>query len=433
MVNKATKLLSAIVLIFLSLYIVTLNNDSMTLRLTTQRSFTTTGGILFIIIFLAGFLTATAIAAVFRMKSLWYEKSLESQQAKRQKFYDGMLHARNLLAAGEFNAATEAWKKIVKSDPSDVIARVELSRCLQGNNEIHEALKELEKARARNSTNTEVLFRAAEINLALNNKTAAIDNLALILAGDPCLRAATMARDLSEELGRLNDALEYHKQAEQLGEPEDTARTIRERLHYELLAEELKHEGADATESRKRLEALLKRFPDSVGALSQLASLHVQTGDIDRAAELLVRAAHNSGDVRYWNKAVQLWLENDMADNAIAAARTATRKTKGKERLQAELELIKIYIGLNRLDDAMQHIGDFKKMANKNGTPVTDEAAQYLLVLKGLCLNQQGAHRDAAVVWRQLSDLNFSLDGLDKPLALPGGQVKALEPRYSTP
>ena len=75
----------------------------------------------------------------------------------------------------------------------DIIARVELSRSLEGQGQAREALRVLEEARASDPKNVEVLFRAAELNQSLNNKTAAIDNLALVLCQHPNRRAAQSA------------------------------------------------------------------------------------------------------------------------------------------------------------------------------------------------------------------------------------------------
>ena len=79
----------------------------------------------------------------------------------------------------------------------------------------------VEAARLADPKNIEVLFRAAELNSRLKNKTAAIDNLALILAQFPSRQAAGLARALSEELGRYDDALEYQEQLEAMGSQEE--------------------------------------------------------------------------------------------------------------------------------------------------------------------------------------------------------------------
>ena len=243
-----------------------------------------------------------------------------------------------------------------------------------------------------------------------------------------------MARNLSEELGRPNDALEYQKQAEQLGESEENSKKVRERLHYIILAEELADENADPRRKKKQMEAFLRRHPESVGALTDLAALYHEQGDIDKAAELLVRAAHSADNLEYWKDAVRLWLKNDMADNAIAAARTATRKTRGQERLRAELELIKVYLVVNNLENAMEHINGFAQVARKHEVELTPQITQMLYILKGLCHNQKGESRDAAQVWKELAGLDLNEHAIT--IAQTNGtpkRIEALAPQYSTP
>ncbi|NLF26102.1 MAG: tetratricopeptide repeat protein [Deltaproteobacteria bacterium] len=186
-----------------------------------------------------------------------------------------MLEARSLLAAGEWSKAEALWRKIAKRDPANTIAKVELSRSVEGGGDLKEALRIIDTARISDPSNVEVLFRAAELNLALGNRTAAVDNLALILYHLPSLKAARMARDLSEELGRLQDAFEYQEKVQSAGEEEALLKAAGTRLEFKkLLAEH--SEPSDKGKKTAALKNFLKRYGDYAPALEHLATLEAE-------------------------------------------------------------------------------------------------------------------------------------------------------------
>lgn len=406
MLTKFNRLLLVLLLIGLALYIVMLNRDEVTIKLVPDSPLTANGGVIFIAVFACGILCATFVALFFGMKSYFRERQLQNRDRQRQSFYESMVRARSYLAADDWSRSRDQWEQIVRREPSNVIARIELSRALEGAGEAREALRVLDSARGDSPQNIEVLFRAAELNLALQNKTAAVDNLAMVLAQQPNIKAARMARDLSEDLGRLDDALEYQTQLSNLGEDEESNEKALSRIRYKQL---LKEKDGDKAGLKESLATLVKKNPKFLPALQTLAKLEAESGRVEEAAQNLVKAAKISGQASDWREAVGLWLRSSNPEKALAAARAATHGTQGAARINSELFLIRLCIGLHRLDDAQNLLQGFHALLRQEGMVPSKDTLQSYLVLKGYCYNRLGKYEDAFDVWKQLAEADFPL------------------------
>lgn len=429
MVNKINRLILIFLIVGISLYVVILNRENITIRLTPSGSITTNGGVVFILVFAAGFLLAGLLGLFFGIRTYLRERRYEAREKERDSFYQAMLKARGFTSAGDWEKAQAEWEKIIKRDPSNIIARVELSRTLEGNGEIREALRVLDAARSEDPHNIEVLFRAAELNLSLDNKTAAIDNLALALSEYGSRKAAVQARDLSEELGRFEDASEYQKQLQRLGADQTNAEEVNARLEYKTLLQEC---GSDKVKLAEKLRAFVKRHPNYAHGLEKLAGLERDGKKIDAAAQLLVRAAKVTGAIHYWAEAKKLWLAHGMPDRALAAARSAAKETSGFPRIQAGLNLIRLYLALNMFEDAKRALLEFPDLLKEQDIKPTRDILQSVLILKGLCHNSLGENHEAGEIWKKLSDQDLSLGqvSFEAPLSSNG---EAPSPTLSTP
>lgn len=366
---------------------------------------TAMAGVIYLIIFAAGITCATLAGIFFGIRSWLREQKLKNLDRQRREFYEGALEARSCAAAGQWRKASQIWESLVRKDPTDMIARMELSRCLEAVGETREALRILESARASNPENIEVLFRTAELQLALGNRTAAIDNLALILSSRPNCRAATLARDLSEELERYSDALEYQARLEELSAGKMDHSAARACLEYKQLAREL---GTDSAALEKELRSFIRRYPQCVPALARLAAFEALRGEIEKAAQLYSRAAHASGNSSYWMEAASLWLGQNRPEKAVAAARAAVREAGGIQRLRFELDLIRLYISLNMLDDAQTALDALEQTAAKEGLPLEGTLLLEYRAARALCLIRAGESRKAGEVLQTLCESSAS-------------------------
>lgn len=372
---------------------------------------------------------------LFGIRSYLRERGFRARENRQQQFYDGLVEAREAFAVGEYGRSEDLWSKLIQRDPTKVISRLELSKALEARGEPREALKVLDLARSDAPHNVEVLTRNAELHLSLGNKTAAIDNLALVQYHHPNRLTAAKARDLSESVGRIDDAVEYHEKFLELGGKEDPEQPIRARLKLKSLAHQF---GEDLNLHAAELRKLLKTYPKYVPVLTELARLERKMGNVDQAANLLVQAAHLEGDSEHWLEASRLWIENGMADRAVAAARTAHRKSQEREKTAIALDLASLYAQLLRFEEAKNELTQIESRALEDDGSDGRESKQRFLVLKGYVLNQLGEYREAASIWKQLGDLHGG-DGefsLPKPTQLGDAKSKSTfipTPVMSTP
>ena len=235
MISRFSRLLSILILVAVAVYIVIVNRETATFTLGGSWSTSANLGVLLLSSFSFGILVASIVALFFGFRSWLRERKLYSIDRQRQSFIEGLIKARSISASHEWRKARDYWLSLSRKDPSDIIAQIEISRSLENSGELSEALRAIETVRSSHPENIEVLFRAFELQKQLGNSTAALDNLALILGKQPCLRAASEARTLSENLGRIADALEYHEQCISLGEHPDISSPIEMSLQFKLL------------------------------------------------------------------------------------------------------------------------------------------------------------------------------------------------------
>jgi tetratricopeptide (TPR) repeat protein len=406
MIGRINRFVIVLLIVGLALGVVLLNRDATTIHLGGGTIFTANTGVILIVAFGAGVVCAGIVSIFFGFKAYLRERALRVKDRQRSAFYEAMMKARGYLALGEWQKARAEWEKLSSRDPANIVARVELSRSLEGMGDPREALKVLDGARVSVPDNAEVLLRAAELNLVLNNRTAALDNLALIIAQRPSRKALTLARDLSEELDRIEDALEYQNRLEELSPGEDAHRDAIARLEFKKIVRDA---GADVAKLRDELKVFIKRNPGAVPALEKLAALEVTLGHPDDAAQLLVKAGKASGQTCYWHSATKLWSNAHLPDKALAAARNATKETRGLARLEAEVLLTKTYLALNMFEEAKAALKGFTALAAAEEVTLPDTMSRQIMSLEGLCLSRLGDSAGAAEIWQRLADNDISL------------------------
>lgn len=407
MLRQFNRFLILALIIGAALYITLSNSEPATLKLGPTLQVNTYAGVIYIGVFVLGCVAASVVALFFGFKGYLRERKLRAAERNRQAFFDLFLKARSYSASGEYAAARDVWEQVLRHDHDNVIARVELSECLEANGDAREALRVLDTTRLSSRSSAEVLFRAAELNKKLGNKTAARDNLALVIESSPNRRALEQARDLSEELGNIDDALEYQYELESAGYSSEELDAARVRLSFASIL----HDQHNTASLREALVPFVKKHPEFVPALEKLAEVETSLGNLDHAAELLVRAAKCSGgDPARWHKVSDLWLKSSpgdfkaRADRAVAAARSAAQSTKGIERLRAELFVARTLLIATRAGDAKQVLDNVCALAEKERVTMPPELVQEHLHLQGLCMSRSGLVKDTGPLWERLVD-----------------------------
>jgi tetratricopeptide (TPR) repeat protein len=406
MLKQFNRLLFLVIATTLILYVTLTNPETATIKLGPSLKITADAGVIYVAIFAVGCLAASLVALFFGFKGFLRERRLRANERSRQLFFELFVKARGLMASREWAAARDIWEKILRHEPSNVIARVELATCLESLGDPYEALRILNQTRASISLSTEVLFRAAELNQRLGNNTAASDNLALIVRESPSRAALEMARDNAEAIGNIDGALEYQRQLEQIGFTDSALENRRVALLCKQLVNQAHPEVSGLGES---LSAFSKRYPSYAPALDRLGEIYLSLGRFPEAAESLARAAKlNPSDIWRWEKVVTLWLSQapgdflKRAERAISAARSCSQNTTGIKRLEAELLLARTFLDANRPEDAQKSALALPAIAEKEGVRIPDEIMQKSLAIVGLSLARLGQMRESASLWERL-------------------------------
>jgi thioredoxin-like negative regulator of GroEL len=434
MLRQFNRLIALALLIAVTLYITLTNSDTATIKLGPNITVTTYAGVIYLGVFFVGCVVASVVALFFGFKSYLRERKLRAAARSHQLFFELFLKARSFMASEEWGAARAIWEQVLHQDPENTIARVELATCIENLGEPREALRVLDSMRASNHMNAAVLFKAVELNRELGNNTAAKDNLALIVQEAPTKRALELARDIAEELGRFDDAMDYHRALEKVGHISEKMIEAKTRISFEQLIRSVENENS----LRETLTIFVKKHPQFVPALERLAQLEIARGRLDEGAELLVKAAKLSeGDLSKWNTIIDLWLRTSpgdvsrRADRAIAAARSATQGLHGAKRIDAEFVVAKTLLAVHRSDDARTLLENVSALAEKERVGLTPAQAQLRTHLLGLSMSRLGLSKDTASLWESLGEPTLPVTETGKkPLLSDRGEPS---PALSTP
>ena len=434
MLRQFNRLIALALLIAVTLYVTLTNSETATIKLGPSITVTTYAGVIYLGVFFLGCVIASLFALFFGFKSYLRERKLRAAARSHQLFFELFLKARSFMASEEWGAARAIWEQVLHQDPDNTIARVELATCIENLGEPREALRVLDSMRASNHMNAAVLFKAVDLNRKLGNNTAAKDNLALIVQEAPTKRALELARDIAEELGRVDDAMDYHRALEKVGHISEEMIEAKTRISFEQLIRSVENE----TSLRETLTIFVKKHPQYVPALERLAQLEIARGRLDEGAELLVKAAKLSeGGLSKWDTVIDLWLRavsgdvSRRADRAVAAARSATQGLHGAKRIDAEFVVAKTLLAVHRADDARTLLENVSALAEKERVGLTPVQAQIRTHLLGLSMSRLGLSKDTASLWESLVEPTLPVTETGKkPLLSDRGEPS---PVLSTP
>ena len=429
-IKHINRLLVLALITVLIVYVLALNNLPIQVALSEDWIIRLSSGQLLISAFIFGLLLSFLFAFYLGVRHYLRERGFESRERQRLSFYEGISRARGLAAAGNDAKAAIEWEKQIKRDPTHSIARVELARCLDRQGQTREALRVLDAARAAEPNNIEVLMCAADLNLALGNRTAAIDNLALVLMHQPSATAAFKASKLSEELGRFDDAIEYLSRAEQLDG--DATRIANDRARITMALLEREH-ACNSTQLIDGLRTLARLDPPYIPALIKLADCESARGKIEEAVRLDLSISRLTNSASGWRRAVERWLALDKPERALAAMRSAVSEANSGSKLQAELDLIRLYVMLDMSEDAKRLL---ESRANdiEQAAKVSSDIANQLALLRMILAAQSDNQPQLRLEKRRLLSFGpVSQRDLNRQTGLLPSESTAPSPVLSTP
>lgn len=397
MIKRLYRLFCVLLILGIALYIVLLNREPVTLNLGNGQTYSAPLGAMIIFIFASGVVCTALVASLFGFRAYLRERSFLAHEKRRTDFAVDSSKARGLTLSGQYVPARRVWESLVRRDPGDVQSRLWLARTLEADGHIQEALKVMDAARAAFPGDFEVLFQAALLNKRLGNKTAAVDNLALILVNHDSEMAARDARDLSVELNRFADALEYNARLERFGANKKELREFEARIRFNQLSHSASNEK-ESGEYVQALKQLVRDFPESAGTLVAVSQLEVNEGNYEAASQALVKAAMLEETPEAWKRAIDLWLQQKQPERALSVARLAIKEAPENARQDFELLLAKLYLQLGMYSDARGLLDELSKSADKSS-----EFERKLIPLVGICLLSSGQDREAAELWRKVA------------------------------
>lgn len=404
MIKRLYRLILVLLILAVALWVVLLNKDSVTLNLGNGQTFASPLGAMIILVFSAGVLCTALVASLFGFKAYLRERGFLALERRRSEFSADCAKARSLTLSGQYTAARRLWESLCRREPSDVQSKLWLARTLDEDGNPFEALKTIDSARSFFPGDCEVLFRAAELNKRLGNKTAAVDNLALALSHQPSEKAARDARNISVELGRLDDALEYNSQLEKLGSERKELREFEAKIRFlqiqnNPLFSDLSAIGAENSSSDyvSALKELVRDFPESNSALVAIAELEQKSGNFEQASQALIRAAISEQTVTAWRKPIDLWVAQKQPERALSVARLAIKEATLSDRPEFEILLAKLYLQLGMYSDARSLLDSLAK-SHENNLGIKEQITPLL----GRCLVSTGQEREAAELWKKV-------------------------------
>lgn len=402
MVSWIKKLVAAIIVVTAAILMVSRNLEQITLRLWPGREFSASVGVIVVAVFFIGAACAALVSLFFGIKAYLRERRLHKNERQRSAFYFGMLKARAYSSSEEWSKAREEWQRLTKIDPTQIIARLELARCLEGLGATKEALKIVDGIRAEKTDNVEVLLKAVDLNLSLGNKTAAIDNLALVMYHQANPKAAALARDLSEQLDRIDDALEYQKELDRLCERDDKSNAIAQRLRLKIILRDYQEKDL-----LNQLRIFVKQNNNCPEGHFHLAQQEKLAGNRDKTAENFLQAARLGKKPSFWQEAINVWLEDNQPEKALSAARTAVRSTTGPARTFMALNAIKLYLRLNMLKEASEALEALPALIKESEHEVNSQTAETLEILKALLSAKEGNIEQNVAILENLVSTKF--------------------------
>jgi tetratricopeptide (TPR) repeat protein len=196
---------------------------------------------------------------------------------------------------------------------------------------------------------------------------------------------------------------------------------------------QIERENAAPERRIEELNALLKQYPNLVAALESLARLEEESGRYTDAAQTLIRAAKVSGASAYWRSAARLWLREGKPDRAIAAARSAIHSTNGQRRVEGELFLTQLHLGVNQNEEAEKLLRAFPALTERESITLSDETLRTFLSLKALCFQRLGKQSELMDTLKQLTDFDLPIPEFAERTYRVVGNNDAPSPTLSTP
>jgi len=388
-----------IALIVLPIYFFSQNGSEVTLQISETQKLKQPLAVVVLAAFFIGALL-TGISTLL-MKTLGGFKSWKFKK-KHQKFVDNrgqLVRGREMLAAGDFPAAKNLFTKLVKADDTDVLSRSMLAETSFREGNLQEALDIVDSARQDQRENVELLFLGAAINEQMANRTAAYDNIKLVLKQQPKNKTALKKLvELAEPLGRLDEAISFQEQYIKSisGSERDSAADLLAHLEFSKALSEA--EESKPALLRKSIENVLKRHRNYGPALAKLSDFELKAEKPKAASKLLSRAFVSTSDASYLKRASEIWLEKDEPAKALDVFKkgVSSSENSGKISRSGRMGLIRFLAEQEMNSEAKEELDTLLSKLSAEEI----EASVELDLLKAEIAEREGSGNEALLALR---------------------------------
>jgi predicted Zn-dependent protease len=362
MVSRINKLLAAVVLISITLYIVLSNREYAQVYLSEGHQYSAPLGVILIATFILGTLASTAVAAFFGVRTAIRERARKRGEKRREQREQLYIEARSLRLSGNYTRSRRILEQLLRQDGDNIIVLIELVKVLQDVGENSEAIRLISEYRTENGTNTELIFLAAELHQRAGNRTAALDNYDLLLRSQINEFVLRQAMALAEELERFPDALVYLDKLRALGTDD---RQSAARIKFKQLLKT----HSDGTFPYREMRSLTRTYPEFGPAWRILAQEEENRNNLKASAQFLIKAAKAEGTFLAWKPLTDLWIRHNSPQNAVAASKTAVQNLSGDDQIAAVLMLARVYLRHSMAEEASKVLDSLKEKAHEVTTP----------------------------------------------------------------
>ena len=249
------------------------------------------------------------------------------------------------LRRNEFDKALKAIDALDRKQPDNPATLGLRGRALLAKRDTAGARKSFERALQINPAFLPAAVTLAELDLADKNVAEAKQRFDRVLAADPKNSTAMLARaDLEARNGGANEvALEWINKAVAANPSDGTARLAL--VDYYLRSKDPKKAAAAAQEAQSAL-------PDRPEIMDALGRAQAATGDVNQALATFGKLASQLSDSPMpYMRMAEVQVNNSLRDDAVRSLQKALQVKP--DLLDAQRGLATLYVGLNKLDDAV--------------------------------------------------------------------------------
>jgi hypothetical protein len=401
---RIIKLLILFSFIGICLYFVSINSTPITLSVAPGNVINASVGSIVLGAFGFGIFIAFVAASVFALKSFFREQGFKKREKKRIKIEELTLEAREFSHTQSFKVAQKKWLNLIKQFPESLPLHLQYCQFLldDSNADNQTIINAIDDAKKLSSDSIEVLLLAAKAQLKAGNKTASLDNLALVLSRKNLLQPTIEAAKLSFELNRFEDCLEYLEKAKEIDSLSEETKLLRSDSIASIIIRDKYNED-------ERLNALIDHVtsnaPSKV-AFKELARLQLNIGQVKESAESLWRLFRINKDLATLREARSTWLSGGYSDNALSAVKTYARETKLEDSWLASLELAKTYLLIGQDLEASKLIDELEQQSYAKNI----DNAKELAILRAMIAYRNKDARASAIAFQTVERLELGLE-----------------------